>query len=689
MIFKQDKTLWCGIVAAFGLAIAQPACAAVTVSHVYSFSSDSLKNPVGNALLSPDGRLYGVAAGGTWSVTKTGTGLTTLALPSTVLAADIRSSMVADSSGRFYGTALYGDVGYGSLFTFAPGTPLTVVASARVAGIRNPVGNPTIDAAGNVYVVDRGMASSNAGAIKRLSADQASFTNITIFESPTTSYRVNTAAVVFGTDGVLYGVNSTGGTTGLGSVYSIRTDGSSLKTLHDFTAAEGQPASYMTTYDVNNSAGLVEVGQWLYGNTYNQAANTNGSVYRVKKDGTGFQVLHHFSNTANKDGSGAAGTMVLAPDGNVYGTTNLGGANGDGTLWRIVTANADGAGGGFESLHSFKSAVDGKQPLNLSLGSDGFLYGITFNGGTAGDFGTVFKVDTGYVPAAPLPSISLLRAAPDSIVQGGATTLSWAASNATACTASGAWSGAKATSGSEVLTPGTTGNNVFTLRCSGPGGDITQSAALQVLPPPSAVITSFTATPSTVSLGGTVVLDWSANDATACNAATTIGGSTDTLWTGSKAGTASETLTPLVGGEHLFMLNCTGVGGNADASITVNVTLPARITAFAPAATSVAPGASTTLTWASADATSCIASGAWTGSKALSGTESVSPALGKNVYALRCYGEGGDVVKSFEVTAAAAAAPVDKGEHGGAISPSWMLAALLLLRRRRSPQRAA
>ncbi|MES2072162.1 MAG: DUF3443 domain-containing protein [Pseudomonadota bacterium] len=85
--------------------------------------------------------------------------------------------------------------------------------------------------------------------------------------------------------------------------------------------------------------------------------------------------------------------------------------------------------------------------------------------------------DTTGGSSTPVVSISL---APASVVIGQGASLSWNATNATSCTASGAWSGSKASSGSLQVTQGSIGSYVYTLTCSGAGGDGTGSATLAV-----------------------------------------------------------------------------------------------------------------------------------------------------------------------------------------------------------------
>jgi uncharacterized protein DUF4038/collagenase-like protein with putative collagen-binding domain len=82
--------------------------------------------------------------------------------------------------------------------------------------------------------------------------------------------------------------------------------------------------------------------------------------------------------------------------------------------------------------------------------------------------------------APPVPTVSLV-ASPAPVSNGSSSTLTWSSTNATTCTASGAWSGAKATSGSEPtgILHTTPGN--FSLSCTGPGGSASASAQVKVL----------------------------------------------------------------------------------------------------------------------------------------------------------------------------------------------------------------
>ena len=95
--------------------------------------------------------------------------------------------------------------------------------------------------------------------------------------------------------------------------------------------------------------------------------------------------------------------------------------------------------------------------------------------------------------AAPAPTVSL-SVAPTGIVVGQSATLTWSSTNGSSCTASGAWSGNQAASGTSVQTPTAAGSLTFTLTCSGAsGGSSAKSATLNVTAPTAFTITNLVA----------------------------------------------------------------------------------------------------------------------------------------------------------------------------------------------------
>lgn len=194
-------------------------------------------------------------------------------------------------------------------------------------------------------------------------------------------------------------------------------------------------------------------------------------------------------------------------------------------------------------------------------------------------------------------------ATPATVLSGGTSTLSWTTSDATACTASGQWSGAKDTAGSEVVTPPTaTGSYTYVLSCTGPGGaNAPSSVTVTVGTQGAATITSFKATPATVLPGESSTLSWDTTGATSCTASG--------AWSGTKSTSGSEVVTPpSTPGSYLYTLTCTGPGGtNSASSITVTVAGPASGGGSIPPATTDISG------WTCTNRPSGTATGATSG----------------------------------------------------------------------------
>jgi uncharacterized repeat protein (TIGR03803 family) len=181
--------------------------------------------------------------------------------------------------------------------------------------------------------------------------------------------------LVQGTDGNLYGTTSAGGAHGQGTVFKV-TPAGTLTTLYNF-CAKSRCADGSAPY-----GGLVlGTDGNFYGTTEAGGSNRDGTVFKITSQGT-LTTLHSFTS---RDGANPYATLVQATNGNFYGTTESGGAHILGTVFKITPA------GTLTTLHSFNS-TDGSSPeAALIQTSDGTFYSTTYNGGTEG-YGTVFKM---------------------------------------------------------------------------------------------------------------------------------------------------------------------------------------------------------------------------------------------------------------------------------------------------------
>lgn len=224
--------------------------------------------------------------------------------------------------------------------------------------------------------------------------------------------------------------------------------------------------------------------------------------------------------------------------------------NGSTTLsWSATNVTSCIASGDWSGAKS----ITGSQTINALNTSAIFRLTCSGPGGSA--------IDSVNVIVSPLSApVINFTASPTSIVQGGSTTVSWSATNAASCTASGDWSGAKATAGMEIIS-GLTSTSTFNLSCSGPGGSGNDSLVVTMTAPPAPTVT-LSANPTSVTQNSPSVLSWNTNNANSCNA------SGD--WTGIKAVSGSETIAS-ISSDSVFTLVCSGAGGNGSDSVSVMV----------------------------------------------------------------------------------------------------------------------
>lgn len=162
---------------------------------------------------------------------------------------------------------------------------------------------------------------------------------------------------------------------------------------------------------------------------------------------------------------------------------------------------------------------------------------------------------------------------------------------------------------------------------------------------------TISANPTSVVSGSASTLTWSSTNATSCTAS---GG-----WTGTRSTSGTATTGNLTA-NTTFTLTCSGVGGSGNSSATVTITAPPAPTVTLTAnPTSVLTGSASTLTWNSTNATSCTASGGWSGARATSGSTSTGNLTSNQTYNLSCTGAGGTANASATVTVTATPPPND------------------------------
>lgn len=303
-------------------------------------------------------------------------------------------------------------------------------------------------------------------------------------------------------------------------------------------------------------------------------------------------------------------------------------------------------------------AWSGNSPLSGStnvgpLTSDS-TFTLTCNGAGGQSVTSVTVLVDGVSPPTPMPAPAptvSLGASPAAITSGASSTLTWSSTNADSCMASGssAFTGTKYISGTQSVSP--TSTTTYTLSCTGAGGSDSASYTVTVTAPPLAPTVSLNANPTSIASGDSVTLSWSSQNATGCTASSG--------WSGSKAASGSQVVGPLTQ-STTYLLTCSGDGGSANASVTVSVmpVVPAPVLTFTATPATVASNGSTVLQWDATYASSCTASGAWSGVRELVGAETISAITSQKTFQLDCIGSGGSASKSVTVTVSGGASAV-------------------------------
>jgi uncharacterized repeat protein (TIGR03803 family) len=357
---------------------------AETMLHSFAGAPVDGSGPLAALVQGSDGSLYGTTlVGGTdnqgtvFKMTPTGaeTVLHSFA-GNTVDGGYPSAALLQGSDGNFYGTASNsGPGGGGIVFMVTPAGAESVLHS--FTSFNRDSSYPTaalIQASdGNFYSTSSRGGTNNAGTIFKITPAGVE-TLLYSFAGGVSDGQGPYAALVQGKDGNLYGTTVQGGATDNGTVFKITPAGAETL-LHSFTG--GSDGSLPLGALIQASDGN------LYSTTENSGASLSGSLVMFTLTGTETTVYSFNSGTEGQKPVG----LIQANDGNFYGTTNQGGARGNGTVFKITPAGVESV------LYSFAGGTtDGGRPQAALLqASDGNFYGTTNQGGASGN-GTVFKI---------------------------------------------------------------------------------------------------------------------------------------------------------------------------------------------------------------------------------------------------------------------------------------------------------
>jgi len=351
----------------------------VTFTSLASFASTVGTYPYSGLTQGRDGNFYGTTTeggiyrvGNIFKITTNGT-LTSVFAFNDADGAIPYGGLILAQNGAFYGTCdtggAYAD---GTTFSYVSGGAFTLLTSFNGNNGMYPVSAMVQGTDTNYYGIASEGGPYGYGTVFRLSGLVGDQTTLVAFDGNNGAYP--SPILVQGSDGNFYGTTENGGTNGgNGTVFKLSPAGQ-LTTLYAFSGLNdgGIPV-----------AGLVAgVDGNFYGTTYLGGTNGSGTVFKITPGGA---LTTLWSFTGGNDGAEPWGGLVQALDGNLYGTTQIGGVYGAGTLFQISP------GGNFATLVQFDGFIGSEPTGNLVQGTDGNLYGTTQTGGSS-DVGTVFRL---------------------------------------------------------------------------------------------------------------------------------------------------------------------------------------------------------------------------------------------------------------------------------------------------------
>lgn len=356
---------------------------------LHSFAGSDGASTFAPLLAGSDGALYGTTPWGgilglgvVFKLNRDGTGFQVLHHFAGVEGSDGSTpyeGLIEGNDGVLYGSTAYGGhtsadnpSGVGTVFKLnRDGSGYAVIFSANGGDVMR--GRPVEGSDGFLY--SPGYDTNGNGLVCRIDKQGGGFLVLGRFAG------VGIGLAFEGNDGWIYGT-STGGSNGYGAVVRMQKDGSDFALLHSFERSQDDPR--------NQRISLIEGSDGaIYGTTYLGGTNRCGTVFRLSRDGGGYEQLVSFDQ-ANRDGYQPHGGLIEGSDGLLYGATPRGGRHGEGTAFRLSKS-----GSGYNTIRSFsRNGGEGYFPESgLIAGRDGSFYGTTLNGG-ANRYGTIFKFDT-------------------------------------------------------------------------------------------------------------------------------------------------------------------------------------------------------------------------------------------------------------------------------------------------------
>jgi uncharacterized repeat protein (TIGR03803 family) len=244
-----------------------------------------------------------------------------------------------------------------------------------------PYGGPTLDSLGNLYGTTNLGGTYGSGSVYRLSPEGASwkYTSLYSFKGVGDGAGPGYGTLAIGADRALFGTTEAGGN--FGTAFAICACPGREVQIHRFgSGTDGAEPMSGLTFDSSGN---------FYGTTLLGGTNGNGTVFEGKRSGKTWteSVLYRF--TGGSDAINPVASVSLDAQGNLYGTAPASGAYGDGAIYEL---SRSGSSWTETVIYNFQGGNDGANPVGgLIVDGAGNLYGTTFDGGINGG-GVVYEL---------------------------------------------------------------------------------------------------------------------------------------------------------------------------------------------------------------------------------------------------------------------------------------------------------
>jgi uncharacterized repeat protein (TIGR03803 family) len=256
-----------------------------------------------------------------------------------------------------------------------------------VPDVDEPSGVLIEDGAGDLYGVSAGGGTSGNGTVFKLTAN--GIESVLYSFKGTPDGAAPFAGLIADGAGNLYGTTEFGGRTDQGTVFVLAPSGAETILYNFCSQANCADGIYPESGLIADKAGN------LYGTTQSGGANKDGTVYRLAPDGTETVLYSFCSKPQCADGFSPLAGVVADDRGNLFGTASNGGAANAGLVFKLAR---DGAETVLYTFCSVQNCADGSYPNSVIRDKAGNLFGSTAAGGNTGcnfgvpGCGTVFEI---------------------------------------------------------------------------------------------------------------------------------------------------------------------------------------------------------------------------------------------------------------------------------------------------------